>query len=234
MRCTVCALSLLDINKRVYICEHKKCSPSPQEGNATYWCKTCKETTEHDHPRTKVKGAAGTPFPIANVDKDKMTDEQKQQYLDNLFEEYHNLDYEDVIAGGMLTRFRYTQVEKEDYGLSNEEILLLDDKQLNSIISIKKYRPYNQKEQEQDPEQSKKIELYKVIQRKQQFKQEIQDGLKLVKEVQQAELEEEKAKHLKRQLKKQKKEKHLKKRKHEEVEEPEEVDSKRKRMALYD
>ena len=74
-----------------------------------------------------------------------------------------------------------------------------------------------------------------MIQKKKQFKKEIQDGLKLVKEVQSASLEEEKAKHLKRQLKKQKKEKHLKKRKHEEVEEqPEEVGSKRKRMALYD
>ena len=42
------------------------------------------------------------------VEKDKMTDEQRQQYLDSLFEEYHNLDYEDVIAGGILTRFKYT------------------------------------------------------------------------------------------------------------------------------
>lgn len=52
-------------------------------------------------------------------------------YLDQLFDEYHQLDYEDVIADGITTRFQYTTVMKESYGLSNEEILLIDDKKLN-------------------------------------------------------------------------------------------------------
>lgn len=33
-------------------------------------------------------------------DKDKMTEEEKKQYLDNLLDEYYNLDFEDVIGGG--------------------------------------------------------------------------------------------------------------------------------------
>ena len=73
-----------------------------------------------------------------------MTDEQKKQYLDQLFEECHNLDYEDVIADGVVTRFKYTQVKNEDFGLTNEEILLIDDKKLNNIVSLKQYRPYRE------------------------------------------------------------------------------------------
>jgi len=54
-----------------------------------------------------------------------------------LFEEYHNLDYEDIIGDGVVTRFKYTNVNKEDFGLTNEEIFLLDDKKLNNIVSLK-------------------------------------------------------------------------------------------------
>jgi len=58
--------------------------------------------------------------------------EDTQKYLDNLFEEYHNLDYEDVIAGGQKkTRFNYTKVAQDDFGLTEQEILLLEDRQLN-------------------------------------------------------------------------------------------------------
>jgi len=34
-----------------------------------------------------------------------MTSEQKQAYLDSLFDEYHQLNYGDVIADGITTRF---------------------------------------------------------------------------------------------------------------------------------
>jgi hypothetical protein len=48
-----------------------------------------------------------------------------------------------VIGGGKLkTRFKYTTVPKEDYGLTPEEILLLDDRQLNKMVSMKHLRPY--------------------------------------------------------------------------------------------
>ena len=66
-----------------------------------------------------------------------MNEDQRAQYLDQLFDEYHQLDYEDVIADGVTTRFQYTNVKKDNYGLSNEEILLIDDKKLNQIVSLK-------------------------------------------------------------------------------------------------
>ena len=66
-----------------------------------------------------------------------------KKYLDKLLQEYYDLDCEDIIGDGKLkTRFPYKQVPKEDYGLTPEEILLLDDKQLNQLVSMKKLRPY--------------------------------------------------------------------------------------------
>ena len=49
--------------------------------------------------------------------------------LDELLQSYYDLDYEDIIGGGAVkTRFKYTSVPKEDFGLTEEEIFLLDDK----------------------------------------------------------------------------------------------------------
>ena len=58
-------------------------------------------------------------------------------------QEYYDLDCEDIIGGGQLkTRFKYINVPKENFGLTEEEILLLDDYQLNKFASIKQLRPY--------------------------------------------------------------------------------------------
>lgn len=98
------------------------------------------------------------PFQVdkETIDKGEMNAEQRQAYLDSLFEEYHNLDYEDDIDGTKM-RFKYTNVPKDDYGLTNEEILLLDDKKLNQIVSLKKYRPYREAGQQD------KNQVYKTI-----------------------------------------------------------------------
>ena len=43
-----------------------------------------------------MKGLPGDPAALMKKDKDNMTEEEKNQYLENLLEEYYNLDYEDV------------------------------------------------------------------------------------------------------------------------------------------
>ena len=113
--------------------------------------------------------------------------EETQRYLDNLFEDYHNLDCEDVIGGGAVkTRFGYQSVAKDDFGLNEEEILLMDDKALNQLVSIKHYRPFRHlppgADTQEQPEvfdkkrrnyQDKPVNIHRVINLKKQFKKQV-------------------------------------------------------------
>ncbi|XP_010256656.1 PREDICTED: protein KRI1 homolog [Nelumbo nucifera] len=65
--------------------------------------------------------------------------------LDKAMEEYYKLDYEDTI-GDLKTRFKYTSVLPQRYGLGASEILMMDDKELNQYVSLKKIAPYREKE----------------------------------------------------------------------------------------
>ena len=94
MRCCVCKESLIDLSKRVYYCPT---TSNIKTGDIIYWCKDCYLTTEHEYKREKLRGGMANPFTGMN---EKLTSDDKKQYLDNLFEEYHNLDFEDVIGGG--------------------------------------------------------------------------------------------------------------------------------------
>ncbi|WPT16271.1 Protein kri1 [Picochlorum sp. SENEW3] len=60
-----------------------------------------------------------------------------KQDVKKLLDEYYKLDYEDHV-GGIPTRFRYKEVEPETYGLTFEEILMMDDKELNQIMGLKR------------------------------------------------------------------------------------------------
>lgn len=60
-----------------------------------------------------------------------------------LQDELYKLDYEDIVAG-MPTRFKYRQVEPNDYGVTTQEILLARDNTLKQFVSLKKMAPYNE------------------------------------------------------------------------------------------
>lgn len=62
--------------------------------------------------------------------------------IDRIIDNYYKLDFEDIIAGGIKTRFKYKRVESADYGLDEEDLLYADDKKLNQYVSIKKLAPY--------------------------------------------------------------------------------------------
>lgn len=70
---------------------------------------------------------------------------KKVKNLDDYLGEYYQLDYEDMI-GDTPTRFKYTTVPKEDFGLTPVEILLADDKDLNEFFSLKKLAPYRRQD----------------------------------------------------------------------------------------
>uniref|UniRef100_A0A7C9EUJ3 Kri1-like C-terminal domain-containing protein n=1 Tax=Opuntia streptacantha TaxID=393608 RepID=A0A7C9EUJ3_OPUST len=65
--------------------------------------------------------------------------------LDKELEELYKLDYEDAI-GDLKTRFKYREVAPRKYGLSAAHVLMMDDKELNQYVSLKKLAPYREKE----------------------------------------------------------------------------------------
>jgi len=191
MLCSECQESLIDVSKRVFFCE--TCSPDIKAGDALFWCRKCCESTEHEHKRIKMKG---TNLPGLNPE------EETTKYLDGLFEEYHNLDCEDKIAGGSIkTKFRYTTVKPDDFGLTNEDIFMLDDKQLNNLVPLKKYRPYRNLNEDGTEHNRIDVNIHAVIHKKQKFKDEVKTNMETVKKIKQSEMESEKAGNLGTKLK---------------------------------
>ncbi|GLT25100.1 hypothetical protein SLA2020_002520 [Shorea laevis] len=68
-----------------------------------------------------------------------------QRAKQEMLEEFYKLDYEDTI-GDLKTRFKYAKIKPNRFGLKTEEILMMDDKELNQYVSLKKLAPYRDKE----------------------------------------------------------------------------------------
>lgn len=77
--------------------------------------------------------------------KKRKRSELEEEVIKKELEEYYKLDYEDTI-GDLKTRFKYRPVNKNTYGLKAKEILVVDDKELNQLVSLKKLATYREDE----------------------------------------------------------------------------------------
>ena len=99
---------------------------------------------------------------IPEMDDNESTMDKEKERLQKYTDEYFQLDYEDLIQD-LPVRFKYAQVEPNDYSLKLEEILQAEDEQLNELISLKKLAPFrNPKVKERDEAKWKKVAKSKL------------------------------------------------------------------------
>ncbi|KAI8978185.1 KRI1-like family C-terminal-domain-containing protein [Trametes punicea] len=79
--------------------------------------------------------------PPADEEEWDGTEEMRKRKVEEYMDEIYGLDFNDMVAG-MPTRFKYTKVEPQNFGLTPVEILMATDAELNSYMGIKKLAPY--------------------------------------------------------------------------------------------
>lgn len=121
------------ITNYYFICNEETCM-------SLKFCKTCRGIGKsiHEHKLHKY---------ILPVDETQNDDEEEKEIdpklkLTKLIENNADTAIDMVIDKEIPSKFHYTKVNKDSSELTNEMILLLDDKVLNKYLPIKKIAPY--------------------------------------------------------------------------------------------
>lgn len=135
----------LDENEYVWwICDY--CGGGILEGHKRFdceicdnytLCKACVPLANHKHKLIRKKVSKGHQPPPEFTSSTKM-----EKNLMGLMDDSDNFEYEDIIGGDLPVRFKYRKVRADNLGLSIEQVLSSEDKELKNKCSIRKLLAY--------------------------------------------------------------------------------------------
>ncbi|KAL3994833.1 KRI1-like C-terminal family protein [Acanthocheilonema viteae] len=93
----------------------------------------------------------------------------EEKSFEEYFNEYYALEYEDIIGDGLITKFKYRSVPANDFGITIDELLNADDRQLNAWASLKKATAYRSEAEELYDIKAYKKKALNVLKKKKIF-----------------------------------------------------------------